>query len=267
MTPQARIASPRSAMLHVFVYDPCCHHNPRMIKNSDSKRDDSSSSTEDMRSESLAELRRDGSVCASQLQSLAEVSLDETFCSVDPMDNNRDAPPKQSNVGLKRRVRFRVDKANCILSDESSAGSIRISGEEREAMWWNREEMKEIQHHARFMCKLYLENKSEFCRDIALFLTQCARTDTSEYCVRTNQTVNSVDYGPTRGIESYLVPMFQRRQKQSVRAVVGAQGAGQHAPDDAAHLLSIRYQHWSRYAVTWARFIADADAMCHLHDH
>jgi hypothetical protein len=247
-------------MRHVFVYDPCCHHNPRMNKD-----DSSSSTTEDMRSESLAELSLDGSFCT--LQSLAELSLDETFCSVHRMDNNLDYVPKQSNMGVKRRVRFRVDKANSIISDETSAGSTRISGEEREAMWWSREEMKEIQHHARSMCKLYLQNKSEFCREIALLLTQCSRTHISDICVQTNQTVNSEDYGPTRGIASYLVPMFQRRQKQSVQAVLGAQGAGQHAPDDAAHLLSIRYQHWSRYAVSWARFIADADAMCHLDDH
>jgi hypothetical protein len=255
-------------MHHVFAYDDPCYHNARMSKNCVLKREHSfCSSTEDMMSDSLAELSLDGSFCS--LQSLAELSLDETFCSIHTalMDNNTDVTPKQSTMGPKRRVRFRVDKANCIISEESSAGSTRISGEEREAMWWSREEMKEIQHHARSMCKLYLQNKSEFCREIALLLTQCSRTDAPEYCLRTNQTVNSVDYGPTRGIASYLVPMFQRRQKQAVQAVLSAQGAGEYGPDEAALLLSIRYQHWSRYALTWARFMADADAMCHLPDH
>jgi hypothetical protein len=56
------------------------------------------------------------------------------------------------------------------------------------------------------------------------------------------------------------------RQKQSTLAVLCAQGAGWHMPDEAAHLLSVRYQHWSRYAVPWSRVMADADAM-HLYHH
>jgi hypothetical protein len=182
------------------------------------------------------------------------------------MDNKKDAPPKPFDMRSKRRVRFRVDKTNCIVLDKSSTGSTRLSGEECEAMWWSREEMNEIQQHARSTCELYVFSKREFCHEIALLLTQCARTDASEYCLRTNQTVNAVANGPARGIASLLVPMFPRRQKRAIRAVLRAQGASRHThmPDEAAHLLSVRYQHWSRYAMIWARVMADADAMCHL---
>lgn len=253
----------RSTIDYAFEYDPC-YHNPRMRKNSFRKLEDVCSSTEEdmMMAESLAEVSLDGSMPeslaelsldGSMSESLAELSLGGCLDQEVLMDNNMDAPPK-------RRVRFRVDKADCILSDKSSLRATRISGEEREEMWWSREEMKEIQYHAHSMCKLYLQHKSEFCREIALLLTQCARTDPSEYCLRTNQTANSVALGPTHGISSYLVPMFQRRQKKAVQAVLYAQGAGQCASDEAAHLLSIRYQHWSRYAVTWAQVMADADA-------
>jgi hypothetical protein len=249
---KASIATPRSTMRHVFEYDPS-YRSPRSSKNSVCKREDSvCSSTDDTMSESLG-----------------ETSFDRSFCSVNTlidqelrMDNNMDAPPKQSTMGSKRRVRFRVDKANCIISDKSSAGSTHLSGEEREAMWWSRKEIKKIQQDARSMCRLYLRSKKEFCREIALLLTLCARTDASECCLRTNQTVNAVAHGPARGIETLLVPMFARRQTQSIRAVLCAQDSG-----EAAHLLSVRYQHSSRYAGTWARVMADADAMCHLHHH
>ena len=124
-----------------------------------------------------------------------------------------------------------------------------------------------IQKHVRFMCILYVQSKSEFCREIALLLTHCAQTDAPECCFRTYQTAHAVANGPARGITSLLVPMFPGRQKQSIRAVLCAQGAGQHMPDEAAHFLLVRYQHWSRYAVTWARVMANADAMFYLLHH
>jgi hypothetical protein len=241
-------------MHHVFEYDPF-YHRPSMSNNYVRKREDSiCTSTDDMLSESLAELSSDRSFGS------VHTLLDQEVL----IGNKMDSPPKQSNMRSKRRVRFRVDKTNCIVSDKSSASSTRLSGEECDAMWWSREEMNDIQQHARSMCELYVLSKREFCREIALLLTQCARTDASEYCLRTNQTVHAVANGPARGIASLLVPMFPRRQKQAIRAVLCTQGAGRHMPDEAAHLLSVRYQHWSRYAVTWARVMADADAMCHL---
>jgi hypothetical protein len=254
---KASTATPGSTMHHaVFEYDPF-YHSPSMSINSDRKREDSiCTTTDDMMSEYLFEMSLDRSLCN------VHMPIDEEVLT----NNNMGAPPTQSNTGSKRRVRFRVDKANCIVSDKSSAGSTRLSDEEFEAMWWSQDEMNEIQQHARSMCELYVLSKSEFCREIALLLTQCARKDASEYCLRTNQTVNAVANGPARGIASLLVPMFPRRQKQAIRAVLCAQGAGRHMPDEAAHLLSVRY-HWSRYAVIWARVMADADAMCHLRHH
>lgn len=170
-----------------------------------------------------------------------------------------------SSIGRRRqatgRVRFRVDENDCIISSHTGEKRIRLSAEEVRVMWWSREEMVGLQQDARSVCEHLLQNEAAHCRDIALLLSQCAQKDASEYCLRTSNTVRTMVHGESRGLATLLMPMFPRKRKMSIRAVLAANDLQQLSKHQRAHVMTVKYQHWSRYAVVWARVVADADTL------
>jgi hypothetical protein len=213
-----------------------------------------SSSTEETTAESLLEL--------SSVDSFDSVG--GTFIQgVPPVEIES---PTKIKRPLDGQVRFRLDRKDTVVPEFCKADDTitKLSEDEVAALWWSREEMLGIQQHARSVCELYMETKADHCRDISVLLLQCAHKDSSEYCLRTNDTVRAMVHGQARGLAALMVPMFSCRRRMAVRAVLSSQAScqqQQQSVEKSEHMVSIRYQYWSRYATVWARVMADADSL------
>lgn len=174
---------------------------------------------------------------------------------------------------MERRVYFLLDQdqGNAIQaetcpqhdSDSRSSDVHQLSQEDIQALWWSSEELQEIQQSAMSLCLDLMKNQQEYCRAAATLVGICARSDAADYSLSpTDCVLTCQQHGAARGLTAHFVPTLPQRRMRSVQLALKTQAETRNKVVNWDRMLAAKYQYLSRYAVIWARVLAEQDAAC-----
>jgi hypothetical protein len=165
----------------------------------------------------------------------------------------------------RRRVRFCVDENDEII-EQCMPQSVHPL--EPRVRWWTAGEMEKIQRQAACVAEFCLNCRPEYSRTATELLAFCAATrqDNDRYhhdhvTFSRDPAVASFVSGTARGLEQTLVPILQKRRRNTLHATLEFQDRVQRlSVDQRWDLIARQYKAHSEYASLWSRVLADGDA-------
>jgi hypothetical protein len=164
-----------------------------------------------------------------------------------------------------RRVRFCVNENDQII-EQCMPQSVHPL--EPRVRWWTAGEMERIQRQAACVAEFCLNCRPEYSRTATELLAFCAATrqDKGRYhhdhvTFSEDPAVASFVSGTARGLEQTLVPILQKRRRNTLHATLEFQDRVQRlSVDQRWDLIARQYKAHSEYASLWSRVLADGDA-------
>lgn len=170
-----------------------------------------------------------------------------------------------SKTNQRRRVRFCVNENDQIV-EQCMPQSVHPL--EPRVCWFTAGEMEKIQRQAACVAEFCLNCRPEYSRTATELLAFCAATrqDKGRYhhdhvTFSQDPAVASFVSGTARGLEQTLVPILQKRRRNTLHATLEFQDRVQRLPvDQRWDLIARQYKSHSEYASLWSRVLADGDA-------
>jgi len=180
-----------------------------------------------------------------------------------------------------KRVHFACNKVTGGIAEAIYHSKIVLTDKDIERAWLSRKELRNCRFRAQETCRFYLESRPDYQDALLRLLVRCGATPTEEFVEEElllhdtyhddeESDVSIIVGSEARGLEKRLLNNMDlpfHRHKFSIEAALGTQQRlldleeyNYFTADKRMRLIASQYGLCARYATTWARLIAVADA-------
>lgn len=190
--------------------------------------------------------------------------------------------PREASDRSRRKVHFELDEVTGDILEHVHEPEIVLEQEDLDRAWLSRKELRNCRCRAQETCRFYSLSRPDYQDAMLRFLVKCGAQPTEQFLGaemelyfeddsdESDKDVGMIVGSEARGLEKRILNAMElpfHRHKHSIgvaldtqRRVLGLTTSNYFTNDKRARLIASQYSACAKYAETWARLVAVADA-------